>query len=131
MRSFCRAISAFSASSSLKAGSRNAKNVSHGSSLHKPQCSSCFVLTQQLYNGQASTFIVATQKGFPFCCPHPWHFSPKCSQVLQKSPHTAAKFLFTMAFTHLFNIPLFYKEKYYGEYVWTLRIVSSLLMKTD
>jgi len=96
MRSFCRAISAFSASSSLKVGSRNAKNVSQGSSLHKPQCSSCFVLTQQLYNGQDSTFIIAVQNGFPFCCPHPRHFSPKCSQVPQNSPHTAAKFLFTI-----------------------------------
>ena len=96
MRSFCRAIRAFSASSSLKVGSRNAKNVSQGSSLHKPQCSSCFVLTQQLYNGQNSTFIIAVQNGFPFCCPHPRHFSPKCSQVPQNSPHTAAKFLFTM-----------------------------------
>ncbi len=96
MRSFCLAIRAFSASSSLKAGSRNAKNVSHGSSLHKPQCSSCFVLTQQLYNGQDSTFIIAVQNGFPFCCPHPPHFSPKCSQVPQNSPHTAAKFLFTI-----------------------------------
>ena len=103
MRSFCRAISAFSASSSLNVGSRNAKKVSQGSSLHRPQCSNCFVFTQQLYSGQDSTFIMSVQNGFPSCCPQPRHFVPKCSQVPQNNPHAAAKLVSTMFF-HILSL---------------------------
>jgi hypothetical protein len=98
IRSFCLATRAFSASSSLNDGSRNARNVSHGSSLHKPQCSRCFLVTQQLYNGQDSTFIIAVQNGLPSWCPHPRHFVPKCSHAPQNKPHIAAKLLSTKTF---------------------------------
>lgn len=129
--SFCRAIRDFSASSSLNEGSRIAWNISQGSSLHKPQCSSCFVFTQQSYIGQDSTFIMVVQNGLPCWVLHPLHFVFRCSQVPQNSPHTAAKFVSTIIFSlHIVfarnaNMPfLFCYSRYQGrDLVWFLKIV--------